>query len=263
MSSSAVLYGADHEDLGQTVVREVSPTTAIAISCGRHAKNYDHIDPNEDVVACHSDSDRVVLVVADGHNGRESSGEAVAAVECRINGLRFPPSRDAFVDLFWDAHEAVLDETQRPGARTPDSRTALAVAVVGNGQLFWASMGDCDIFLCDRTIKPLGPHRSYFLGWQPMTRAELAERLEIGTATVPDGATVVVASDGLHDFAHPLTRGRAQMLSLLTDAPDAAAAARGLVELACDGGAGDNVAVGLVRSWGARQSRTSGCAARR
>ena len=38
------------------------------------------------------------------------------------------------------------------------------------------------------------------------------------------------------------------MLALLKDAPDAAAAARGLVDLACAGGAGDNVAVGLVRN---------------
>ena len=77
--------------------RKVSPTTAIAISRGRHAKNYRHTDPNEDVVACYSDGDRVVLVVADGHNGRESSSEAVAAVDAAstVCGSRRPPTRSS------------------------------------------------------------------------------------------------------------------------------------------------------------------------
>lgn len=81
-----------------------------------------------------------------------------------------------------------------------------------------------------------------------MTRADLAARLETGTAAVPDGAAVLVASDGLRDFADPLRRGSAPMLTLLADAPDAAAAARGLVEFACADGAGDNVAVALARN---------------
>jgi len=144
----------------------------------------------------------VALVVADGHNGRESSGEAVAAVARRVGGLRFPSSVDLFIDVFWDAQEAVRNATQRPGAPNPESRTALALAVIGDTEVFWASMGDGDVFLCDRTIEPLSPRRSYFLGW-PMTRAELADRLETGNTAVPDGAVVVVASDGLRDFADP------------------------------------------------------------
>ena len=180
MSFSAVLWGADHEVLGQTAVEAVSPTTAIAISRGRRAKSYRHTDPNEDVVACHSDGDRVVLVIADGHNGRESSSAAVAAFARRVSGLRSPPAVDVFVDLFWEAHEAVCDAAQRPDVRNPESRTALVVAVIGNGELFWASMGDCDVFLCARTIEPLGPRHSYFLGWQPMTRADLAGTLVDG-----------------------------------------------------------------------------------
>jgi len=246
MTFSAALWGADHELLGMTAVEAVSPTAAIALSRGAQAKQYRYTDANEDVVACHLDGDRVALVVADGHNGRESSGEAVAAVARRVGGLRLPPSVDLFIDVFWDAQEAVRNATQRPGAPNPESRTALALAVIGDTEVFWASMGDGDVFLCDRTIEPLSPRRSYFLGW-PMTRAELAERLETGNTAVPDGAVVVVASDGLRDFADPLGRGRAQLLSLLADAPDAAVAAKGLVDLACACGAGDNVAVGVAQ----------------
>jgi serine/threonine protein phosphatase PrpC len=242
----AILYGVEHERLDEIAVEAVSATTAIALSRGRYPKRYRHSDPNEDVVACLSDDRRTILVVADGHNGRESSSEAVASVVRGFATVESPPSIASFVELFHDAHEAICAATAPAGARSPESRTALAVAVIEGATLYWASFGDCDIFLCgDASVEPLSPLRSYFLGW-PMTRAELGDKLATGTTELADGDAVLVASDGLRDFADPVGRGLAAVSTLVRSGANGAEVARGLVELACVGRAGDNVAVAVA-----------------
>jgi hypothetical protein len=64
--------------------------------------------------------------------------------------------------------------------------------------------------------------------------------LERGTVDLSPNAWVVAASDGFVDFAHPFPT------ALVTEGGRPAEVARGLVLAACDGGAGDNVAVAVV-----------------
>lgn len=79
-----------------------------------------------------------------------------------------------------------------------------------------------------------------------MTRADVGSSLETGVAEIEDGDAVIVASDGLRDFADPLGQGSGATLAVLRNAADAASAPCGLIELACTGGAGDNVAVAVA-----------------
>jgi hypothetical protein len=65
--------------------------------------------------------------------------------------------------------------------------------------------------------------------------------LDRGTFRLPTDAWVVAASDGFVDFAHPFPT------AVVAEHDAAAAIARGLVVAACEGGAGDNVAVAVAR----------------
>jgi hypothetical protein len=60
-------------------------------------------------------------------------------------------------------------------------------------------MGDCDVFLARAaTFEPLSPRHSYFLGW-PMSKQEIAERLEAGSDDLVPEDVVIVASDGFRE----------------------------------------------------------------
>ena len=229
-----VLWGKDHVDLDQI---------AVAITRGRHRKAYAYTDPNEDAAVAVVGRRATLLAVADGHNGWAATEAAMTAVVSSI-GDDPPPqlSDDELVDLFHDAGRAVLDVTERPGFPTPDSRTTLVIALVSPGSVQWASFGDSAAYLVTGAAgAKLSQSRHRFVGY-PMPRQAVEHLLDRGTTEVPDGAWVVVASDGFVDFARPFPTAP------FADAEDAETVARGLVLAACEGGAGDNVAVGVARA---------------
>ena len=237
-----MLWGKDHVDLGSVAVEAAGPKAAVAITRGRHRKAYRYTDPNEDAAVAVAGRRATLLAVADGHNGWAATEAAIRTVVGALGDD--PPPADLadadLVDLFLAASNAVLEVTDHPTSATPNSRTTLVVALVSGRRLQWASFGDSAVY----TVTPAGAaqlsrstHR--FVGY-PMERFAVDVMLDRGTTSLSDGAWVVAASDGLVDFAHPFPTG------LFGPGASPAEVAKGLIGAACDGGAGDNVAVAVA-----------------
>ncbi len=238
----AVLWGKDHVELNEVVVQTAGSRAAVAITRGRHRKAYRYTDPNEDAAVAIAGPRATLLVVADGHNGWTATEAAVATIVAALGDD--PPPADVddevLVDLFHRASGAILDITGHPESLNPQSRTTLVLALVAGRRLQWASFGDSAVY----TATPAAPVRlargqHRFVGY-PMSREKVDYFLERGTEDLTEGAWVIVATDGFVDFAHPFPT------QLLRDGADPESVARGLVLAACDGGAGDNVAVAVV-----------------
>lgn len=237
-----MLWGKDHAELG-SVGRERVGGAALALSRGLRAKAYAYTDPNEDAVAAVVGRRSTLIVVADGHNGLVSAQVAVETVlEWAGDDPPAPDvSADDLVELFWAANQAILTETLRPGSEAPESRTTLALALVSPGTVQWASFGDSAVFAVTPAAGVLlNRPRLRFVGY-PMPQRALASMLDHGTTELAGGEWVLVTSDGFSDFARPFPT------AVFTDDADPGALAADLVRSAFDGGAGDNVAVGVVR----------------
>lgn len=238
------LLGSDHEVYGEVAIAEVSQRAAIGLSRGKLPKAYGHMDPNEDMVAACVGSRAELLVLADGHNGRDSAEIAIDYVLERIGTDPDPDISDAdLVALFHRAGEAIQRVTRAPGARAPESRTTLIVAIVAERRLAFAAMGDSALVISDgESMRRLDrPHRQ-FVGY-PMTPEDVGERLIRGSTDLEPGEWVVLASDGFVDFSGHMA---ATVSSAVRDHPQPASAADRLITAAFEGNAGDNVAVAVA-----------------
>jgi serine/threonine protein phosphatase PrpC len=237
-----VLWGKDHLELGEVVTRSVGPRAAIAITRGRHKKVYAYTDPNEDAAVAVVGPRATLLAVADGHSGWPAT-EAVISTVVDALGMDPPPADvadDVLVDLFHRASQAVLEVTARPDATTPDSRATLVVALIAGRRVQWASFGDSAVYTVSKAAAvPLARPQNMFVGY-PMPRRAVDWALERGITELTDGEWVVAATDGFVDFARPFPTEH-----FAPDA-DAATVAEALIEAACHGGAGDNVAVAVA-----------------
>lgn len=238
----AVLWGKDHLDLDHVAVEELTADVAVAITRGRHRKAYRYTHPNEDAAVAVVGPRATLLVVADGHNGWPATEAAITTV---VDALAEDPppdlDDDSLVELFHRASQAVRDVTDTPGSEHPESRTTLVIALVAPGRVQWASFGDSAVYsVTAEGATALSQSHHRFVGY-PMPRAAVDHYLDRGTFRLPAGAWVVVASDGFSDFAQPFPT------TVFTEHYDAGAVARGLVLAACEGGAGDNVAVAVAR----------------
>jgi serine/threonine protein phosphatase PrpC len=243
-ASIIVLWGDELTELGRRRIEAPKPNVAIGLSAGAKKKAYSYIDPNEDAVAVAITSTRVLLVVADGHNGMASTRAAVGHVLDELGDVPAPsgvPDR-VLVDVFHRAGEAV--QVAANAAKQPQSRTTLIVAIAEGGELRWAVMGDS--LLCvvspDGEVAFLGERLSRFVGW-PMTPAQVDERLGRGLTRLREGSWVIAATDGLSDFVPQLKHRLAAVTAASRRAP---AVVEQLIDDALAGGAGDNVAVGAV-----------------
>lgn len=238
----AVLWGKDYVDLGEVAVSVVDERAAVALTRGRHKKSYRYTHPNEDAAVAVVGPRATLLAVADGHNGWPATEVAISTVVEALGGDP-PPADvedDALVDLFHRASQAVLDITGKPGAEDPESRTTLVVALRAGDRLQWASFGDSAVYtVSPAAAVPLARPQHKFVGY-PMGRQAVDFFLERGTVQLTSGAWAVVASDGFVDFARPFPT------ELFVEGARPADVASGLVAAACDGGAGDNVAVAVA-----------------
>lgn len=238
----AVLWGKDHTALDELAVEAAGDRAAVAITRGRHKKAYQYTDPNEDAAVAIVGPRATLLAVADGHNGWPATEAAITTIVDALGDD--PPPADVadeeLVDLFHRAGHAILEVTGRPDAQHASSRTTLVVALVAGRRLQWASFGDSAVYaVSPAAATALARPQHRFVGY-PMPRHAVDVFLERGTMHLTTGAWVVVASDGFVDFARPFPT------DLVAGDLDAPAVARGLVLAACDGGAGDNVAVAVA-----------------
>lgn len=247
-TQSVALWGDEMPQLGRRRIDSLSRDAAAGLTAGAKAKGYAYTDPNEDVVVLVEQDDATVLICADGHNGVTAPRVAVqAATEGlqRIAGLPFIDD-DTLVDLWLEINERVL--AAGPLAGQPESRTTLVIAVVREGEVRWASMGDSLLAVIDEDglLALLSKPASHFVGW-PMTRDEVAARLVRGNEVLNGNSWVIAATDGLTDFAPGLFD---TLAGAVEDATGASAVVESLIDSACAGGAGDNVGVGVVRAHG-------------
>lgn len=233
------LVGSDHRDLGQISSQPVGPRAAVALSRGRHPKGYPSVDPNEDAVLIHTDGERWLMAVADGHWGIDAAEAAVDALASRSTELLAMDPEVAPEAALRLAAEAVAAIGKRQ-ASTERSRTSLSVAVVGRGAVYHAGVGDSTLFLVGRTLVRRIAAAGPFLG------STQSLRPQTGKHVLHRGVMVLLATDGLTDFLGPGWRRRLRRARAETPTNTA----RALVQAAFAGGAGDNIAIAVCQPRG-------------
>lgn len=239
---TTTLAGPDHVEYGAVEVIDVAPGVALALTRGLHPKPYAWTDPNEDVVAAVVGPRATLLAVADAHNGALSAEVAVAEVLRRLG--EDPPADladDDLVGLFAGVNRAVREATRSGSHATEASRTTLALALVADSSVRWAAMGDSAVYAPEGELT-LGDHR--FVGW-PMSLQHVDRALQRGRTRLGADGWVALVSDGFANFASPDPGSAA--IRAVAGSSGAVGAAEALVARAFDGGAGDNVAVAIVR----------------
>jgi serine/threonine protein phosphatase PrpC len=235
-----LLRGADLPELGVVASRAVGARLAIALTRGRHAKSYHYTDPNEDVVGVYEDDDATALVVADGHNGTFASHQAVPAMLTAIGSGDDLRRRVEAVKVLHGLNSRLAEQPRR---RHP-SRTTLSAAVLvdGGAALVHLSVGDSPVVLVrDGRAVALTRDRPHFLG-EDLSVPMVAGTLEHGVTDIREGDVVLIVSDGYTNFA-PLD----DLPGLVEGSVDAETTARAVIDRAGQGGAGDNVAVAVLR----------------
>jgi serine/threonine protein phosphatase PrpC len=238
-ASVAQLLGSECTDVGGIHDVAVGDAAAIAMSIGRHPKVNPSVDPNEDAALVATGGGAALAVVADGHFGFDAARAAVTALRAEADVLLAQPPAIAEQALRMAVHvveEAVLAALSDAGELAMSSRTALTVALIHAGVVHVSTTGDTmALLLTGRRLKPkgfrgdrrfIGPHHG---------------PIEVARRRVQPGDRLVLASDGLTDYAR--SEAVAEIAAALAPPRETA---RRLVQLALDGGAGDNVTVVVV-----------------
>ena len=225
------LLGRHWPELGPLGLAELPDGGALALSRGARPKAYAHTDPNEDAALLVRTDAGVLLAVADGFNGCEVAELAIAEARARANDL-VEASGEAFraqVVRLADAVRAALPRGSR-------SRSCLVLAALRGERVELASLGDSSAWLVGAGDS-LAVENSLLIGdREPLARAR--PDLWHSQWKRPNGARLALVSDGVTNF----TAERA-IPGMIAAAASDLDAARALATAACDGGAGDNVAV--------------------
>jgi len=233
------LWGDRNVVLGQVATAVLEPRAGLAISRGRLPKRYRYLDPNEDAVLAAAGPAGWLLAVVDGHSGFDAARAALGTVEREAGVLLERDDLEPVVavhQLFVAARKAVAAALGKVGRERQASRTALSIALVTGDQVHGASLGDTvALRLGGDDVEEIGT-AGPFLG--PGTLAP-----QVYWAPFDQGDRLLVASDGLMDY---LGQQWEECLREAAAASDLADAAHRLVLHAFNGGAGDNVAVGLL-----------------
>jgi len=235
----AALSGGDFPALGEIGVSHFTDRLAVAVSRGRHRKGYAHVDPNEDAVLAASGPGGHVLAVLDGHNGLDAAEAALRIVADAAPQLvgRGHVGRQDVLDVYRGARAAVSAAVENLQGPRRGSRTAMSLVLVRGGRLLHATAGDTAVVLARGRKASLLSAPGDWLGPRSGVPRVASARLRSGDA-------VIVASDGLSDFLGPdwIQEVARRAISL-----PAANACADLITTAGARGAGDNVAVGILR----------------
>lgn len=246
-----VLLGRDHEDEADVAMAAVGGDAAVGLARGWRPKPYPYVDPNEDAVAC-AVSDRArLLVVADGHNGREASHAAVSAVMDLLGEQ--PRPADLRDEEMFAAVQLIEDRIALATAHDDDrvrwSRTTLVVALRTATQLQWFGAGDSALLVCGpETTRQLPAGARWFFGGG-RGRHGLRRSLARGHIGLPPDAWVVLATDGYTDYLPDDLTAEAAVAGALRGVDGVERAVGALLAQARAGGAGDNVGVSVSAPW--------------
>jgi serine/threonine protein phosphatase PrpC len=262
---TAVLHGHERIRFGE-IGAVAEAEAAIVLSRGAAQKRYRYTDPNEDCAAFALGECGTLLVVADGHHGRQAAEVAIDRLLTE-HAQRFTGrARDLAerwpiwgLEALADMNAAILESAARGGP--PESRTTLALAVVRPQEnlLVCASAADSHIFrVSGPEVVDLarGPSsETVFLGSPAEARESLGEHCVVRCSDLSDVAAVVLASDGFSEAGVGVAAPASAVADTLARTRDAhpelqpLEVARSLVEQALDAhrrqSAGDNVATAV------------------
>jgi serine/threonine protein phosphatase PrpC len=251
IGGGAVLNGRQHPRLGAIATRSVSPTVALGMTAGAVAKRSPPVEPNEDAGAIAAGPRADLLVVADAHFGALASELAVAQVLATVGDDPPPAVTPAeLAHLVFEAGRTVEHGRSAPGCPTPETATTLAVALVTERSVQWASFGDsCIVVTHGGEGRRLDASRRVYLG-QAFQPDEVEELMSHGTYERREGDCVVVATDGLADVIAPEWSTMAVLVSTYVErAYGAGAIVESLVDLALQRGSADAVTVAVASAY--------------
>jgi len=235
---SVLLLGSDHTELGEVEISVLSPNTAIGISRGRFPKGYAHVDPNEDAVFAATDGTTTVLAVADGHHGFDAAKAAITALAGATAKIIGRSLESIVRDLTASAIAAVAENIPSLPPPRDTSRTALTICAIRDTEFATTTIGDTTCLVATKhRVRRIGASSPFL---SPDTDGQT---IRVDVTEVPPNSTFVVASDGFTDFVQEIDR-TVRMVS--EQSPEDAVEA--LMAAAFAGGAGDNIAVGIIRT---------------
>jgi serine/threonine protein phosphatase PrpC len=252
--SAAVLQGRDHPRLGGVAVKSAAATLAVGMTAGAMPKFIPPTDPNEDAGAVVHGRRADLLVVADAHFGSEAAELALGHVLARL-GDDPPPAdlpADDLVALAFGAGVAIQRWAADPTCPNPGSATTLALALVTEDAVQWASFGDsCVVVTCGDEGKRLDTPERAYLG-QSFELEEVQRLLTHGRHERRAGDCIVVATDGLADAIEPAWPTMASLVSAYVERSyGAAAIAESLIDLTLQREAADAVTVAVASGYAA------------
>lgn len=224
---------------------------AIGLARGWRPKPYPYVDPNEDAVGCAVSDRSRLLVVADGHNGREASHAAVRAVMDLLGEQ--PRPADLRDDEMFAAVQLIEDRIAVATAHDDDrvrwSRTTLVVALRTTTHLQWFAVGDSALLVCGPDATRQLPARArWFLGGGA-GRHGLRRSLARGRIDLAPDAWVVLTTDGYTDYLPDHLTVETAVARAVTGVDGVEGAVDALLAQARAGGAGDNVGVSVSGPW--------------
>jgi serine/threonine protein phosphatase PrpC len=222
------------------------------MTAGAAAKRSPPVEPNEDAGAIVGGPRADLLVVADAHFGALASELAVARVLETV-GDDPPPADLAPVELaqlVFEAGRAVDHGRSAPGCPTPETATTIAIALVTERRVQWASFGDsCIVVTHGEEGRRLDASRRVYLG-QAFELEEIGELMSHGTYERREGDCIVLATDGLTDVIAPEWSTMAVLVSTYVErAYGAGAIVESLVDLALQRGSADAVTVAVASAY--------------
>jgi serine/threonine protein phosphatase PrpC len=236
--SSALLLGSENTELGAVAVEALSDDLAIGLSRGRFPKSYSHIDPNEDAAFAATNGSASLIAVADGHNGRDAAEAAIEAIAEAASEVIAAPAVTATKRLLALASGGVRSAVSQLQPPRDQSRTALTLCFTVGNEMATATLGDSGYATATRRRVRTNSGRSRFLA-----STTDPDSVPVDVVPLPTRGLLIAATDGLFDFTRTSLERRLRDLAETT----AGETATGLIELAGRGGAGDHVAVGVIR----------------
>ncbi len=222
-------------------------------------------DNNEDACGSHSENENcVIFVVADGIGGYEGGEIASAqAVEVTVSAFRESPAAWGPAKRLHRAVQQANIEVHNRALTVPELRrmgTTLTAAVVSEGVLYAAHVGDCRIYLLRRgKVRQITKDHTVVqervrMGLMSTAKArnhpersalsrclghELIVAVDRITMPLEQHDQLVVCTDGLHSVVEE------DELERVIRGVDAATGCRRLIELANQRGTADNLTVAI------------------